>query len=86
MFFCVVVVHPVFFFFNRYAAQYLSDFGRPAYIAITIVREGADNNFFELAFDKNSKARSLDVEQPQQPADKSFNFDAAVPQERTFQF
>jgi hypothetical protein len=70
--------------FDRFAAKFLSDFGRPAYVAITIVREGADNNSFELAFDKNSKARELAGVTEDQG--RSFNFDAAVPQERTFNF
>ncbi len=46
---------------RRAAAQYLADNKRPAYLPITIVREGAANNFFELAFDKNSVARELSI-------------------------
>lgn len=45
----------------RFAAKYLADNKRPAYLPITIVREGAANNFFELAFDKNSVARELPI-------------------------
>ena len=74
---------------KRFAAKYLSDFGRPAFLAITIVREGADNNSFELAFDNNSKARELPGLAPAtSDADqgRSFNFEAAVPQERSFNF
>ena len=67
----------------KYAAQYLATSGRPAWLPITVVREGAHNNFFELAFDKNSVARELVEEAaPAAPAD---NFGDAG-QERVFHF
>ncbi len=52
----------------KYAAEYLQSNGRPAWLPITIVREGASNNFFELAFDKNSVARELVLDAAPAPA------------------
>ncbi len=67
----------------KYAAQYLQSNGRPAWLPITIVREGASNNFFELSFDRNSVARELVVEQP---AETQQSFGDSEPQERVFKF
>jgi hypothetical protein len=71
----------------KFAAQYLQDNGRPAWLPITIVREGASNNFFELSFHKNSVARELVLEAaPAATAAAPTNSFGDQQEERVFKF
>jgi hypothetical protein len=70
----------------KFAAQYLQDNGRPAWLPITIVREGASNNFFELSFDKNSVARDLVLEPAPAATAAPANSFGDRQEERVFKF
>lgn len=43
----------------KYAMDYMREHNKPAYMPLTVVREGGNNLAFEAVFDKGSRVREL---------------------------
>lgn len=55
----------------KFAMEYIQSNNKPAWLPLSVVREGAANQTFEATFDKNSLVRELNFEPDPQPKQES---------------